>query len=110
MHTILAFLNPPHSINEPNSQFHPRSPLPVPIIQGGIPDIESAARSVLQDWNSGRIPFYTIPPQAGLPVVSHVSSAIVESWSREFEMPEIVATEGKDLSAAAADRDAMSTF
>ncbi|KAI8824045.1 P-loop containing nucleoside triphosphate hydrolase protein [Fimicolochytrium jonesii] len=69
--------------------------------KGGIPDIESAARSILQDWNSGRIPFYTIPPQAGLPVASHVSAAIVESWSREFELPDVVETEGKDLASAA---------
>ncbi|TPX65462.1 hypothetical protein SpCBS45565_g05124 [Spizellomyces sp. 'palustris'] len=67
--------------------------------KGGIPDLENAARSILQDWNSGRIPFYTVPPTAGLPVASHVSSAIVESWSREFELPEIVETEGKDLLA-----------
>ncbi|TPX58124.1 hypothetical protein PhCBS80983_g03353 [Powellomyces hirtus] len=68
--------------------------------KGGIPDLENAARAVLQDWNSGRIPFYTVPPQAGLPVESHVSSAIVTAWSQEFELPEIVETEGKDLQAA----------
>ncbi|KAJ3165740.1 Guanine nucleotide-binding protein-like 3 [Geranomyces variabilis] len=67
--------------------------------KGGIPDVESAARAVLQDWNSGRIPFYTVPPQAGIPVNSHVSSSIVASWAQEFELPEIVETEGKELQA-----------
>jgi len=31
--------------------------------KGGVPDIEQAARLVLQDWNSGKIPFYTQPPK-----------------------------------------------
>lgn len=37
--------------------------------KGGIPDLEGSAVSVLRDWNSGKIPFYTIPP------VHHPSSA-----------------------------------
>jgi nuclear GTP-binding protein len=32
------------------------------VTKGGIPDKVSAARSVLNDWNSGKIPFYTTPP------------------------------------------------
>ncbi|KAJ3286546.1 Guanine nucleotide-binding protein-like 3 [Borealophlyctis nickersoniae] len=65
--------------------------------RGGIPDLENAARAILRDWNSGRIPFYTIPPAAGIAVEAQISSAIVESWSREFELPEIVEIEGKEL-------------
>jgi nuclear GTP-binding protein len=30
--------------------------------KGGVPDKANAARSVLQDWNSGRIPFFVLPP------------------------------------------------
>jgi nuclear GTP-binding protein len=30
--------------------------------KGGIPDIEGAARLVLQDWNAGRIQYFTMPP------------------------------------------------
>ena len=30
--------------------------------QGGIPDLEGSAVSILRDWNSGKIPFYTTPP------------------------------------------------
>lgn len=33
--------------------------------KGGVPDKAGAARSVLQDWNSGRIPFYVLPPTMG---------------------------------------------
>lgn len=37
--------------------------------KGGIPDLESSAVIVLRDWNSGKIPFYTLPP------VHHPSTA-----------------------------------
>jgi nuclear GTP-binding protein len=30
--------------------------------KGGVPDLEGSAVSVLRDWNSGKIPFYTQPP------------------------------------------------
>lgn len=32
------------------------------VVKGGIPDKSAAARNVLKDWNSGKIPFYTTPP------------------------------------------------
>ena len=31
--------------------------------KGGIPDREAAAKIVLQGWNSGKIKFYTHPPE-----------------------------------------------
>ncbi len=31
--------------------------------RGGTPDAAAAARIVLQDWNDGRIPYYTTPPE-----------------------------------------------
>jgi len=30
--------------------------------QGGLPDLNAAARLVLHDWNEGKIPFFTPPP------------------------------------------------
>jgi nuclear GTP-binding protein len=35
--------------------------------KGGIPDKEAAARAVLQDWNSGKIPFFVLPPEDEAP-------------------------------------------
>ena len=32
------------------------------VLKGGIPDKVAAARAVLRDWNSGKIPYYTPPP------------------------------------------------
>ncbi|KAI1317268.1 Guanine nucleotide-binding protein-like 3 [Mortierella claussenii] len=52
--------------------------------RGGIPDIFSAARSILNDWNTGKIPFYTIPP-----ATRHTPAAaasMVEGWSKEFDI------------------------
>jgi nuclear GTP-binding protein len=47
--------------------------------KGGVPDLVGAARSILRDWNAGRIPFYTIPP--AVPISSsgkpHSSAATV---------------------------------
>ncbi|KAI9631622.1 hypothetical protein KEM48_014575 [Puccinia striiformis f. sp. tritici PST-130] len=30
--------------------------------EGGIPDLQGCAKAILQDWNTGRIPYYTVPP------------------------------------------------
>lgn len=38
-------------------------------MQGGIPDLEGAAVSVLRDWNAGKIPYHSVPPKV------HASSA-----------------------------------
>lgn len=52
--------------------------------KGGIPNLKLAARHLLQDWNSGKIPFYTLPP-----VVEDVtSSEIVSAFGKEFNIEE----------------------
>mmetsp|Transcript_19812 Transcript_19812/g.59163 ORF Transcript_19812/g.59163 Transcript_19812/m.59163 type:complete len:505 (+) Transcript_19812:297-1811(+) len=63
--------------------------------RGGVPDYEGAARVVLQDWNQGKIAFYTAPPEAS-EAPAHVAAEIVSDWSAEF-----------DIDAATADDDAM---
>ncbi|KAJ3391384.1 Guanine nucleotide-binding protein-like 3 [Entophlyctis sp. JEL0112] len=73
----------------------------------GVPDIENTARSILQDWNAGRVPFYTLPPAETAENTHHVSSAIVTSWSKEFELPQVVDVEGDELARACATRDAL---
>ncbi|KAJ3085993.1 Guanine nucleotide-binding protein-like 3, partial [Quaeritorhiza haematococci] len=66
--------------------------------KGGVPDLENAARVVLRDWNAGRIAFYTVPPtDSGVAVTSHVASSVVQAWSQEFELPQIVEVEGKQV-------------
>ncbi|XP_062522598.1 guanine nucleotide-binding protein-like 3 homolog [Corticium candelabrum] len=50
--------------------------------KGGIPDMAAAARSLLQDWNSGRFRFYTHPPETQV----EVSARVVAEWGKCFDM------------------------
>ncbi|RZF36907.1 hypothetical protein LSTR_LSTR004595 [Laodelphax striatellus] len=52
--------------------------------RGGILDLEGAAKSLIDDWNSGKIRYYTEPPVEEENV--HVSSAIVEQQAAEFDL------------------------
>jgi nuclear GTP-binding protein len=52
--------------------------------RGGIADLDSAAKVVLQDWNEGRIPFYTTPPAPKI-----IKSEIVTEWGKAFNIEEI---------------------
>lgn len=63
--------------------------------RGGSYDVESAAKVVLQDWNSGKIPFYTLPPKG--PSKAHLSATVVHQWSEEFNVDAIRDTESAAL-------------
>lgn len=52
--------------------------------RGGVPDAEAAARSLLNDWNTGKIKYCTQPPEADSDV--HISAAIVSDAAREFDI------------------------
>lgn len=54
------------------------------IKRGGLLDLEGAARLFLQDWNSGNIPYYTLPPKDK--AVAHQDAQIVASWGQEFDL------------------------
>ncbi|XP_003700447.1 nucleostemin 1 [Megachile rotundata] len=58
--------------------------------RGGIPDKLAAARSVLEDWNSGKIRYYTVPPEQS---VCHVSAEIVSQMSKEFDIDSVITQE-----------------
>lgn len=53
-------------------------------LRGGVPDAEGAARSLLNDWNTGKIKYCTEPPEAEAGV--HISACIVSDEAREFEV------------------------
>ncbi|XP_017752183.1 PREDICTED: guanine nucleotide-binding protein-like 3 homolog [Eufriesea mexicana] len=59
--------------------------------KGGIPDTLAAARSIVTDWNSGKIRYYTVPPEQPN---CHISAEIVSQLSKEFDI-ESFATEEK---------------
>lgn len=44
--------------------------------------MESAARTVLNDWNSGKIPYFSLPPADS---TVHLSAEIKSEWSAAFE-------------------------
>ncbi|XP_054168702.1 guanine nucleotide-binding protein-like 3 homolog [Oppia nitens] len=55
--------------------------------KGGLLDIEGAARKVLNDWNIGKIKYYTIPPETNS-LSFHISAQIVSQMSQEFNINE----------------------
>jgi nuclear GTP-binding protein len=45
--------------------------------------LQAAARIVLQDWNEGRIPYYTLPPKARN--TQYNTAEVVTTWAAEFD-------------------------
>eukprot|EP00794_Sanderia_malayensis_P006030 gene6030-6731_t len=64
--------------------------------KGGIPDTFAAAKSILQDWNSGKITFHTIPPERKVDE-NHETASIVQYWGAEFDMKAIEKEEQEDM-------------
>ena len=55
--------------------------------KGGVPDPMAAARAVVADWNSGRIPYYTNPPIRCMQAdKEHVNSRVVSKWDDELDL------------------------
>ena len=50
-------------------------------------DVDAAARMVLTDWNDGRIPYFTEPPERAAD--DHADAAIAASWAAEFEADQV---------------------
>ncbi|KAK9687585.1 GNL3L/Grn1 putative GTPase [Popillia japonica] len=59
--------------------------------KGGVPDIVAAARGLIEDWNSGKIKYYTIPPEDE--PVTHVSASIVAEIAKEFDIDQFKSME-----------------
>lgn len=62
--------------------------------KGGVPDKDKAARAVLQDWNTGKIPFYTLPPKQDR---GNTDASVVSQWAAEFDMDAVLAGEKKTV-------------
>merc|ERR1711865_143690 len=54
------------------------------MMKGGRPDLMAAGRTVLEDWNSGKVPFYTLPPAETK--VSAAQASVVAGWGKEFNL------------------------
>ncbi|KAF0689426.1 Aste57867_19132 [Aphanomyces stellatus] len=53
--------------------------------KGGIPDRKAVARNILQDWNRGKIPFFT-PPPASKDTRLDDGATIVTSFADDFDL------------------------
>lgn len=62
-------------------------------LRRGVPDVVAAARSVLNDWNSGKIKYCTQPPETEQRDDIHVSASIVRSDVLEFDVDNFEAME-----------------
>ncbi|KAL4227166.1 Guanine nucleotide-binding protein-like 3 [Mactra antiquata] len=60
--------------------------------KGGIPDINKAAKTVIQHWNMGKINYYTHPPERR---ETHVSSEIVTQMGKEFDIDSLLSDQQK---------------
>jgi len=86
------------------------------VLKGGIPDKTMAARLVLKDWNKGKIPYYSVPPNdnssdvdmSGAGASSGGSDAkIVSKFSEEFDINKIMEEHDKELMEGLQDVDEM---
>jgi len=67
------------------------------LLKGGISDTKAAAKLILQDWNVGKIPFFTSPPErAGK---EHEAVQVVNSWGSDFNVDSIYKDEELSLIA-----------
>lgn len=64
--------------------------------QGGTVNTDAAARIVLTDWNDGRIPYYTEPPQRE--AAAPEDAAIVSNWGADFDASQVSVAEQQSLS------------
>merc|ERR1712133_342579 len=56
--------------------------------KGGIPDVEKAAFKVVEDWNTGKIRYYTQPPEEHT-LPHHLTAEIVTSMSSAFDLSQV---------------------
>eukprot|EP00090_Calanus_glacialis_P013526 TRINITY_DN221_c0_g1_i1.p1 TRINITY_DN221_c0_g1~~TRINITY_DN221_c0_g1_i1.p1 ORF type:complete len:579 (+),score=245.08 TRINITY_DN221_c0_g1_i1:55-1791(+) len=62
--------------------------------KGGVPDRTMAARIVLGDWNTGKIKYFTHPPE----IKATISSEIVQEFSKDFSLEDLEKVEEMDMS------------
>ena len=56
--------------------------------KGGSVDVQAAAKLVLQDWNDGRIPFYTMPPMREAQE-GHAAAEVVTHFGIDFDADQV---------------------
>ncbi|CAH0728982.1 unnamed protein product, partial [Brenthis ino] len=64
--------------------------------KGGVPDQEAAARILLNDWNTGKVRYYTEPPEISEEKV-HLDAKIVSGWAPDFDINAFEAMEAETI-------------
>ncbi|KAF7633367.1 CP-type G domain-containing protein [Meloidogyne graminicola] len=54
------------------------------IKKGGRPDLNAAAKQVLNDWNSGKLRYFTEPPEQQ--IISEFQPELVAEFNKEFDL------------------------
>ena len=71
------------------------------LLQGGIPNVEAAARVMLQDLNTGKVRYETEVPRegggegAGVGVGLVGEAEVVREWAKEFDIEELLRGKGE---------------
>ncbi|CAH3986398.1 unnamed protein product [Pieris brassicae] len=66
--------------------------------KGGVPDQEAAARILLNDWNTGKVRYFTEPPEV-LDSEVHVDAKIVSTLAQEFDINSFEAMETEAINS-----------
>ncbi|CAK1552840.1 unnamed protein product [Leptosia nina] len=66
--------------------------------RGGVPDQEAAARILLNDWNTGKVRYFTEPPQI-LDSDVHLDAKIVSTLAQEFDINSFEAMETEAINS-----------
>ncbi|XP_063378870.1 guanine nucleotide-binding protein-like 3 homolog isoform X1 [Cydia fagiglandana] len=66
--------------------------------KGGVPDQDAAARILLNDWNTGKVRYYTEPPET-MDSEIHVDAKIVSAAGEEFDINAFEAMETEVMDA-----------
>merc|ERR1712032_1363196 len=85
------------------------------VLKGGIPDKNIAARSVIKDWNKGKIPYFSVPPSDNENMAVDASAAetavgtvkVVSQFSEEFDVNKILEAHDKEVMEGLKDVDEM---
>ncbi|KNE94392.1 hypothetical protein PSTG_12292 [Puccinia striiformis f. sp. tritici PST-78] len=82
--------------------------------KGGIPDLQGCAKAILQDWNTGRIPYYTVPPplpkgeeksKASTNTTDLGTSTILNEMGAEFDLEALFANADREVLGQAEPQD-----
>lgn len=71
--------------------------------KGGIPDQEAASRILLNDWNIGKVRYFTEPPEQNENI--HIDAKIVSEEAKEFDINSFQAMETETIDALASHGD-----